>query len=194
MFYTAEAIERLRQCGADYQPAKIEGEYPEAAVLVPLVDLKNELHLLLTQRASHMSSHAGESAFPGGKKDEADESLLATALREVDEEIGLSHHHVEPIFQLDQRLSKHKLKVTPFVGFANSVDNISINPHEIAQVFYVPLSFFQDEDNIEYREYTLHGNNVRSPCFHYQQHTIWGLTARVVVDLMNVVFDAGLEP
>lgn len=152
-----------------------------------------ELDVLLTKRASHLKLHAGESAFPGGKRDEEDDSLFATALREAHEEIALEPEHFEWLFTLDQRLTRTDIKVTPFVGLVPVNVSLQPDPGEIAALFTVPLTHFMDAEHIEMIELPYHGRLITSPSFRYGQHHIWGVTALTLIDLVNTVYDAGIS-
>lgn len=170
-----------------------DGGHPEAAVMVPLMAHPQGLSVLLTKRAPHLKLHAGEAAFPGGKRDPEDPDLLYTALREAQEEIDLPPSAFEWLFTLDQRVTRTDIKVTPFVGLVPIDVPVSANPNEIDEVFTVPLTHFMDASNITMVELPYHGSLISSPSFRYGQHTIWGVTAMTLIDLVNTVFDVGIE-
>ncbi len=184
-------LKQLRKRLSDYQPRMIMGNQPQAGVLIALTDSADP-EVILTRRASTLSSHSGEIAFPGGKCDDTDTSLLHTALREAEEEIGLSPDLVEVIAPLGQVLSKHQLKVTPWVGIVPEQVSLKPNLDELDCIFSVPLSFFLDDRR--YRTDALHfkGKMHYVPAYEYEGHIIWGLTAYMLVELMNVGFDAGI--
>lgn len=166
----------------------VEGNYPEAAVMVALSEGRDEYSVLLTRRAEHLRLHAGEAAFPGGKRDATDESLLATALREAQEEIALDPGCFELLCTLDQRLTRTDIKVTPFVGLVPENTALDPNPNEIDEVYSVPLSHFLQPEHLTMIELPYHGKLVSSPCFHYLHHEIWGVTALTLIDLVEKVF------
>lgn len=170
-----------------------EADFPEAAVLVPLIAKGDAVSVLLTKRAAHLNLHAGESAFPGGKCDPGDPSLMATALREAQEEINLDPDGFEWWFTLDQRVTRTDIKVTPFVGFIPPDQPLAPNPDEIDEVFTVPLEHFMDQRNLRAVELDYHGGFIRSACFSYAGHDIWGMTAWTIVDLVNTAFDLTLD-
>lgn len=186
-----ELLRRIR----DYAPRPLEGEdrrYPEAAVLVPIT--RHEIpELVLTLRASNLSTHSGEVAFPGGRCDPGDRSLADTALREAEEEVGLAPGLVEIIGPLSPVVSLHGIKVTPIVGMVPDYVEYRSNEAEIAAVFQVPLNFFLD-----YPPETTHRIDYRGvpwyvPCYRYNGYKIWGLTAIMVVELINLLYDAGID-
>src|SRR5690554_2112100 len=108
-------LETLRQRLQAHAPRRLDLGMPQAAVLLPIVD-RPEPTLLFTRRAAHLSTHGGQVAFPGGKRDKSDADLLATALRESHEEIALPPERVELFGQLSDVISLHGLQVTPYVG------------------------------------------------------------------------------
>lgn len=171
----------------------VAGDYPEAAVLVALMEDHGEISVLLTQRAYHLSIHPGESAFPGGKRDEGDASLLCTALREAWEEVALPADRFELLFSLDQRLTRTDIKMTPFVGLIPPGLPLLPNPTEIAQLFTVPLRFFCDRRNLMVSDEIYQGKLQLTPRFRYGDHDVWGVTAMTLIDLVNTAFDAGIS-
>src|SRR5690606_3542589 len=186
-----ELLRRIR----DYAPRPLEGEdrrYPEAAVLVPITR-HEEPELVLTLRSSNLSTHGGEVAFPGGRCDPGDTSLADTALREAEEEVGLPPGLVEVIGPLSPLVSLHGIKVTPVVGLVPDFVEYRSNEAEIAAVFQVPLEFF-----LQYPPETTHRIDYRGvpwyvPCYRYDDFKIWGLTAIMVVELINLLYDARID-
>lgn len=172
-------------------PANIQFD---AAVLVALLDVNAEPSILLTKRAEHLRIHPGEIAFPGGKMDDADEHLLATALREAEEEVALPVELFHPLGVLDQRVTRSNLRVTPWVGYLAQQPALSANPDEIAEIFTAPLSFFSTPKNLTW-DYVIYRGKPRYVAYYqYREYRVWGMTAMVIVNLMNVLFDAGLYP
>ena len=113
----------------------------EAAVLVPITRAENP-ELILTLRSQNLSTHGGEVAFPGGRRDPEDADLVSTALREAQEEVGLSPGLVEMVGPLSEVVSRHAIKVTPYVGIVPDYVEYRANADEIDSVFSVPLDFF----------------------------------------------------
>ncbi|HEX4869628.1 MAG TPA: CoA pyrophosphatase [Moraxellaceae bacterium] len=182
-------LPRLRDRLRDYRPAP--GRV-DAAVLVP-VTAGPVPELILTRRASHMTSHAGEVAFPGGKRDPGDPSVIATALRESREEIGLEESLVEVVGSLDVFTSRVGLRVQPIIGMVPPELALVPNPDEIESIFRVPLSFFLTEQPSYTHRFRFMGQDVTVPSFNYQDYVIWGLTAFMIVDLMQRVYDHAIE-
>lgn len=175
-----------------YCPQSLPGRRPQAAVLVPVLAV-GEPQLLLTVRAHGLSTHSGEVAFPGGRRDPEDHDLIHTALREADEEVGLASRDVRVIGQLNSRESLHGLEVTPVVGLLPPEPRLLANPGEIADIFRVPLRFFAESRCEILPRVDYLGREWQIPCYHYQGYRIWGLTAMMVVELVNLVYDAGIE-
>ena len=165
---------------------------PEAAVLIPLTD-SLEPELVLTRRASHMNSHAGEVAFPGGKKDWDDRDLIATALRESHEEIGLPPSAVDVLGALDPARSKFGLMVTPIVGVIPKEQQFTPNEQELDHIFSVPLQYFLDTLPNDVYEANYDGERFNAPCYNYEGNIIWGLTAYFIAEFMNQIFDTDIQ-
>ncbi|MDO8266711.1 MAG: CoA pyrophosphatase [Moraxellaceae bacterium] len=178
-------IPQLRDRLRYYRPSP---DRVDAAVLVPVTDEATP-HIILTRRASHMSSHAGEVAFPGGKCDSTDASIIATALRESREEIGLPEESVEVIGELDAFTSKVGLRVQPIIGMVPSDLILLPNPGEIESIFRVPVEFFLTEKVSYTHRFRFMGNEVTVPSFNYGDYVIWGLTAFMIVDLIKRAYD-----
>lgn len=187
-------LDKLRHRVLAHNPCALPSDrsFPEAAVLMPITR-SVEPQLVLTLRASGLSTHGGEVAFPGGRRDPDDRSLVFTALREAHEEVGLAPGLVEVIGPLSTQISRHGIKVTPYVGFIPDYVEFEANRDEIAAVFSVPLEFFRaDPREITHRIDYL-GYSWYVPSYRYEGFKIWGLTAMMVVELVNLVYDAGIE-
>jgi len=104
-------------------------------VLVPLVCRDAGLSVLLTERTAHLSSHAGQVAFPGGRTEPSDASPVATALRETEEEIGLHRSHIEVLGAMQQYLTGSGFVVTPVVGLVEAAHTLTLDDNEVAEAF-----------------------------------------------------------
>ncbi|MCU1719602.1 CoA pyrophosphatase [Pseudomonas sp. 5P_3.1_Bac2] len=162
--------------------------YPEAAVLVPITR-SDEPEVVLTLRADGLSTHSGEVAFPGGRRDAEDVDLIRTALREAQEEIGLPPGLVEVVGPLSTLISRHGIQVTPYVGVVPDFVEYEANDGEIAAVFSVPLAFFRDDPRETTHRIDYLGKSFYVPSYRYGEYKIWGLTAIMLVELINLVFD-----
>ncbi|MCC4308077.1 MAG: CoA pyrophosphatase [Alcanivorax sp.] len=185
-------LDLLRQRMAAYPYNDLPVALPEAAVLMPFVD-QPEPELILTVRAQGLSTHAGQVAFPGGKRDPEDPDLKTTALRESLEEVGLPDDQVEVVGNLSPVPSRFGIKVTPFVGLVRPGVSLVPEPGEIETIFQVPLSFFLDQPPRLSAPVEFYGRRLRMPSYHYEDKHIWGLTAFMILDLINHVYDADVR-
>jgi len=160
-----------------------------AAVLVPLVDRPGGPTVLLTQRTAHLNSHAGQISFPGGRVEPDDSSHEAAALRETEEEVGLTADRIEIIGWLDHYVVRSGYRVTPVVGFVNPPFEIHADPFEVADVFEVPLRFILDRKNHETDTRTHDGVERSFYVLPYEDRYIWGATAGMLVNLTDVLVD-----
>jgi 8-oxo-dGTP pyrophosphatase MutT (NUDIX family) len=189
---TPDMLQELENRLIRYQPeTPVRGQGDEAAVLIAVTQSKRP-RLLLTRRADGLSSHAGEVALPGGKRDRSDASLLDTALRETAEEVGLPPTEARIIGRLKSFESKFGLDVTPFVGLIPEDLPLVINRQELDALFYVPLSFLLGDPRSSTDRIVRRGEIYLAPVYIYQGHKIWGLTSRILVEFLNVGLDAGI--
>jgi 8-oxo-dGTP pyrophosphatase MutT (NUDIX family) len=158
-----------------------------AAVLVPLVDHAHGLSVLLTQRTAHLSAHAGQISFPGGRIEECDCDAVAAALRETEEEIGLARDRVCVIGRLDTYVTGTGFEITPIVGIVAPPLPLSIDPFEVAEAFEVPLSFVLDQRNHQRVERQSAGRRRAFFVLPYEGRNIWGATAGILVNLAEAL-------
>lgn len=165
----------------------------QAAVLVPIQDRSDGAHLVLTQRAEMLNSHAGQIAFPGGRIEPLDASPLAAALRESHEEIGLDPAAVRVLGQLDQVTASSDYLITPFIGVVPDPYDFRLNPAEAAAVFSVPVAGLLEEGCLKI-EPRPHRSGRRDPVYHfyYQDRDIWGATARIILQVLELAY--GFRP
>lgn len=154
-----------------------------AAVLVPIVERRDGLHVLLTRRTTHLSSHAGQIAFPGGRMDPGDDSVVATALRETEEETGISRGFVTPVGLLGAYETGSAYRIFPVVGVVADGFALKANPDEVDEIFEVPLPFLLDAANREVRSGQWQGRTRQFYAIPYQDYNIWGATAGILVSL-----------
>lgn len=153
-----------------------------AAVLVPVV-ARSELTVLLTQRTEHLAKHAGQISFPGGKIDEEDVGPIDAAIREAEEEIGLSASYIETLGFLDSYRTGTGYRITPVVALVRQGFSLALNAHEVADVFEVPLSFLMDEANHQRHAREWRGRQRQFYAMPYQDRYIWGATAGIIKNL-----------
>jgi 8-oxo-dGTP pyrophosphatase MutT (NUDIX family) len=165
-------------------------KYKKAGVLILLIKDNDdeEYKILFTKRSEQLKTHSGEVSFPGGKWEEGDSNLYQTALRESNEEINLDIQNVTKLGPLNFLLSRHKIEVNPFVGYLNQLQDFKGN-FEIDEIFTVPISFLMNEANIEYKEFNRKDLKVYIPSWVYNGNRIWGLTAMIAADFLNICFD-----
>ena len=169
-------------------------KYKKAGVLILLKKdiCSNEFHILFTKRSSKLSTHSGEVSFPGGMWEEKDTSLFDTAMRESNEEIGLKKKNVMDLGRMNYLLSRHKVEVNPFVGYLESNQEF-IGNFEIDEIFDVPVSFLLNNNNILYKEFKRNDLRISMPSWVYNGNRIWGLTALITADFLNMCFDAKID-
>lgn len=155
-----------------------------AAVLVPLFVDAGELWTVLTKRTDHLPTHRGQIAFPGGGR-EIGEDPWAAALRETHEEVGLEPGRVFRLGELDETGSPVGFRVVPCVGAVPYPFEAKPNDGEIAEVFALPLTAFSDPDLVEEREVKIDGAKRNLLIYHVGRHQIWGLTARILENLLT---------
>jgi 8-oxo-dGTP pyrophosphatase MutT (NUDIX family) len=148
-----------------------------AAVLVPLVHRPEGLQLLLTQRTAHLTDHAGQISFPGGRVEPRDSSPEETALRETEEEIGLARSHVTLLGRLPDYEIPSGFRVTPVVGWIEAPFELELDAFEVAEVFEAPLTHFIDPKRYQRREYRLRERHRHYMAIPYEGRYIWGATA-----------------
>ena len=168
--------------------------YKKAGVLILLLheNDKEDMRILFTKRSSNLSTHSGEVSFPGGKWEEQDESLFDTAVRESYEEIGLKQNNMIKLGSLNFLLSRHKIEVNPFVGYLETKQVFEGN-YEIDMIFTVPISFLTNPENISYKEFNRKDLKVSIPSWVYNGNHIWGLTAMITADFLNICFNASIN-
>lgn len=166
-----------------------------AAVLVCLFgDPSSGPRVLLTKRASSLNSHSGEVSLPGGKVDEGDADVKATALREANEEIGLDPALVSVVTVLEPFLSKNGLNVVPVIGMVTdkALFKPVLNKDEVEDIFDAPLDMFLKDDHRRTKQMNWMGIDIPVQFFDYEANgkkfVIWGLTAHILTRAASVIF------
>jgi 8-oxo-dGTP pyrophosphatase MutT (NUDIX family) len=149
-----------------------------SAVLIPLFYYQGQYHVLLTERSEEVNFHKGQVCFPGGTREPFDSSLLQTALREAEEEIGVRAEDVEILGELDDSVTlTSNYVISPFVAFIPHPYPFKADGREIKEVFSVPLSFLMDEANFK-----------QDSCeYEYDGHIIWGATAGILEQFVDLL-------
>lgn len=162
-----------------------KAEPTPASVLVPLVVREDGLYVLLTQRTAHLTDHAGQISFPGGRAEDFDAGPVDTALRETEEEIGLARTHVDVLGTLPVYYTGTGYAVTPVVALVHPPFELTADPHEVAEIFEVPLSFLMDGLNHQRILAELADIRRRFYAMPYQGYYIWGATAGMLRNLFH---------
>jgi len=175
-------FERIRS----HEPTAVTDQPQEAAVIVPVITPETEPRILFTKRADHLSDHPGQMSFPGGGHEELDGSLEATARREGHEEIGLEPSEAEFIGRLDDIRTVTRYSVRPFVA---EIPDREYEPRdgEVAEISVLPVAELTDLDNYhsERRDHPHYGE-IRLHYFYVGGVTVWGATARILVQFLEL--------
>ena len=175
-----------------FKQSKPQEGLPKAAVLIAITDEDNP-KIIYTLRSNKVSSHQGEVAFPGGMQEESDSSLIITALRESEEEIGLPQNCVEILGSLDTMVSRFNVSVTPFVGVIPGEVELNTTSQETEACFRVPLSFLLKDKRYRNDEVSRNGETFYMPAYKYSSYIIWGLTAMITVNFLNRALEAKID-
>jgi 8-oxo-dGTP pyrophosphatase MutT (NUDIX family) len=181
-------LDTIRAALAAYAPRRIEREdLPRAAVLVPLYQKDGTAHVLFQVRTELVEHHKGQISFPGGAEDPGDADLLMTALRETEEEIGLAGEDVEVWGRLDDIVTISNFVVTPYVGLITRPAPYPFAPsgYEVAELLEVPLPHLHGPalnlEPVPWRDM-----RVPPPSYSYGRHVIWGATARMLRQFLDL--------
>ncbi len=196
----ARIAERVAgRAGSRVLPASLNGDAAAddatvaAAVLMPLIDRPQGMTVLLTRRGEGLSDHAGQISFPGGRVEAGDRDAADTALRETEEEIGLPRQRIDVVGELDICVTGTGFSVVPVVGFISPPLDLGrdlvLDRHEVAEAFEAPLDFFLDPRNHQRRSAIARGRRREFYVLAWKEHTIWGATARMLVNLHEVLRD-----
>jgi 8-oxo-dGTP pyrophosphatase MutT (NUDIX family) len=171
----------------DHQPEPIappdERAAVPAAVLIPIVLREDGPTVLLTLRASGLRSHSAQVAFPGGRVDAVDDSPVVTALRETEEEIGLSRERIQTVGFLDAYLTGTGYRIVPVVGLVAPPFDLTLNPHEVDDAFETPLAFLMDPANHHREGREWKGRYRTYYAMPFGDRYIWGATAGMIRNL-----------
>ncbi len=159
-----------------------------AAVLVPIVPRREGLQALLTLRAAHLPTHAGQIAFPGGKVEHSDNGPLEAALREAEEEVGLARSFVEPLGYLDSYQTGSGFRILPVVAMVQPQHELRIDPSEVDEAFEVPLAFLMDPSNHQRHSTEWNGATRHYYAMPWRNRYIWGATAGILRNLQEKLF------
>ncbi len=167
--------------------ASLADELKPAGVLVPIVERRAGLTVLLTERSAELKHHAGQIAFPGGRMEPGDPDIVQTALRETHEEVGIAPDRVTVVGYLPPLPTVTGYAVTPVIGVVREPLTPSIDRAEVSSAFEVPLAFVLDRANARAGTRRFQGREIPVVEFRYAGHRIWGATAHMLVELRKVV-------
>ena len=183
---TATALIR-RILSANPKKTIVDPSLAPAGVMVLLYSKNGEYCVLLNKRTDRVEHHKGEISFPGGSKDEADKTLLDTALRETYEEMGISPTDVDVLGVLDDVPTSSQFLISPYVGTIPNSYRFEPNEREVAEVLEVPVSTLMDNETLRDEVRIVNGELVNSPTYSYQRHLIFGATARVLKRFLDLI-------
>ena len=159
---------------------KSSGQTKEAGVLLPIVRQFDGIYLVLTKRAAHLSNHPGQISFPGGKRENKDTNIDATALREAQEEIGLKAEVVEVLGRLPAHETVTGFQITPIIGWIDRNWTAVADPNEVTEIFQVPLSYITNIKNFQIQDRIWNGRKRNYYTVPYGPYYIWGATACIL--------------
>lgn len=178
----------IKQCVSRHTPQPLlDHAGKRACVLVPIVRHNDVLHLLLTKRTDRVEHHKGQISFPGGVVDESDSSSEHTALRELEEEIGIPPGSVTILGTLDDIHIPTGFTVTPIVGYIERLPATTTNSDEVDEMMLIPLEKFLDpsQRSLEWRE--LKGMRRQVYYYHVWKEPVWGATAFIIKQLTDLL-------
>ena len=169
----------------------IQGAYRQAGVLIPLLRIEQQWHILYIRRAQiERDRHSGQVAFPGGKHEEQDIDMFATALREAHEEVGIHPTDVKVLGQLHDHHSVSNFRITPVVGIIPWPYSLQLQSSEVDRVFTMPLSWLADPTNHELRPWQTGGKDQKIQIAYFNEYEgelLWGATARMTLSLLALL-------
>jgi 8-oxo-dGTP pyrophosphatase MutT (NUDIX family) len=181
-------LDYLKSCLSceDYAWAAPVGLSP-SAVLAPVFERDGQVSLLFTQRTMFLKDHQGQISFPGGVRDPGDPNLLATALRETEEEIGLRPEGVEVLGNLEPMATVTGYWINPFVALIPFPYDFRLNHHEVRHLLMFPVAAFCVPERWSTGPYRYGDQTIQVCCWKYGDTVIWGATARILLDLLSRV-------
>ncbi len=167
--------------------AEVEGSCIKAGVLILLYPWKGQIHLVLTRRTEQVSRHQAQISFPGGQCDPG-ESVVQTALREAQEELDILPDGVRILGELTPLyIPPTRYCIYPVVGAAAERPDFHPSAREVAEIIEIPVGHLMDNDNIRNENRIIRGQRIQIPFFHYRGNKVWGATAMVLCELLELV-------
>ena len=160
----------------------------QSAVLIPIYKNEEEYHIVFIRRTETVKTHKGQISFPGGTREVSDETLLDTAIRESDEEIGLLPDDIDILGELDDEVTTtSNYVVTPFVGVIPWPYSFVINKGEVDEIIRVPVAALMESECLKPDTEFLNGRKIESYTYDYNGNVIWGATARILYKLLGLI-------
>ena len=185
-------LSKYESCSSDFDlnpdmAFNQKSNFLEASVLIPVLTFKKNLEILLTKRSTNLKNHPGQIAFPGGKKEKFDSSPIETALRETEEEVGLSQHLVEIIASLPTHKTATGFIIKPYIGIISQPFEETLRCGEVDEIFTVPFDHILNEENFSIQTRTWNGSQRKYYAVPYGPYYIWGATARIMLNLSQAL-------
>ena len=185
-------LSKYESCSSDFDlnpdmAFNQKSNFLEASVLIPVLTFKKNLEILLTKRSANLKNHPGQIAFPGGKKEKFDSSPIETALRETEEEVGLSHHLVEIVASLPTHKTATGFIIKPYIGIISQPFEETLRYGEVDEVFNVPFDHILNEENFSIQTRKWNGSKRNYYAVPYGPYYIWGATARILLNLSKAL-------
>ncbi len=158
-----------------------------AAVLIPLVDHKDGMTVLLTKRAQHLKTHSGQVSFPGGRCEDKDGDAMTTAIRETQEEVGIDQSHIEILGAMEDYETVTGYVITPVVGIISPDYRLLVDEGEVEEAFELPLEYILDESNHELQSRVWDEQERHYYVLMNEKHNVWGATAAMLVRFAKLV-------
>jgi len=166
--------------------------FRNSAVLFPFMEIDNSLNVILIKRTNVGKRHRKEMSFPGGKFDSnLDNSLQDTALRETEEEIGVSKEYIKIFGCLDDLPTTTRYIITPFVGLIQSGAQLKKQDTEVEEIYQIPMDFFSNQQN--FTETYFEMGSKKFPIYRYPKYNVWGATAHLIVSFIEKVYGVSLS-
>ncbi|MFQ5710664.1 MAG: NUDIX hydrolase [Candidatus Geothermarchaeales archaeon] len=186
----SELRDRIHQALSSRKPLSIEARGRRRGAVLIILYPDDDVKMIFTVRSQNVSEHKGQISFPGGSRERRDRSMIETAIRETYEETGIRVSEDQVVGRLDDALiSVSNFVVTPFVAFLETPPQPTPDEREITQIIEVPLSKLMDPDSLEERVMESQGKPVKSVVFTHGEHIIWGATARMLMQFMEIIKD-----
>ena len=178
----------------NHDPKSVDLDLEEAAVIAPVLERSSEPHVLFTKRSEHLANHPGQMSFPGGRREPADASIKETAIREANEEVCLQREEIDFVGRLDDIQTVTEFAVHPFVARVPDRQYVPCED-EVAEIAILSVADLTDLDNYESesRDHPYYGE-IRLHYFYVDGYTVWGATARMLVQLLELTTEWETPP